>query len=928
MTVANTTSRNQYTATSGQTVFPYTFEIFDKGDIVVIQNTTTLAEGTNYTVSGVGNDNGGNITLLVGATAGDTITVYRDMAYQRETDYQTSGDFLAQEVNDDFDRLWLAVQQNEDSNSRAIQKPVTDLTSVNMTLPNATSRANRFLGFGSSGEVVTIASTGSAGEVADVKSYGADSTGVEDSTAAFQAAIDSGLAAVYIPSGTYKITSKVTINRDIMVYGDGPKSIIDTSSFPYEYSTENIVFLFTAEEPTLIETNSSSIIAGQKNYTFNNAHGLESGDLFAIWDDNDFSYSSARDNYYKGEFLTVVSSNGLDVDFFSGTFDAYGAGTAKLYKVPTISVTLKDFNMVGSSDQGPFRAIRMRLCKNSTVDNVNFINAGNYTNLELHNCYDVNITNCVSSISEYSDDVGNMYPIGVFNSQRIRIVSCSSRSRWHAIGVSASSLTPSIVCREVVIDSCSLTSEEGQYCGDFHGNVEHCTYVNCFATGSGFTLGGDYNSFVNNKIIDIQRELPGGGETDYAQSICFFGSEAVGYNFLIANNTYEASGSYVQQSFGKFLHIVKEDTPSHTGSLLVKDNNVLLLSEASPYKDPVILIKDDAPDAPNYPTNVNILIEGNSFYSKADPVEDLQNIRIFTEDLTSTHKFKSVVIRNNVMEKLGMDFDNIGELIVDGNLVTGSYSGIDIRDVDDLTFRNNVVRDSIKNGLYVENLNGDYAVISDNVFVNNHTDPALVGSGSKSSDIYLSTSLNMPYVRFSNNYIKCNGNPERALTYDEVYGLQEFNNRIDGTGTDRKVLHFTQDANGSAIFVGGESETTREFYHYGTSQTDFAVLTFDNSSNGSALVRLHFANTQPGYTGMIEFGLEGRTGIGVSTVNYRYTSTNDPVVSGKLIITTVGQQVTLSVNDVGASDGSHIKAEIIKGSRVTLLKSLDVKWLV
>ena len=63
MTVANTTSRNQYTATSGQTVFPYTFEIFDKGDVVVLKNGTALSEGTNYTVSGVGNDNGGNIVV-------------------------------------------------------------------------------------------------------------------------------------------------------------------------------------------------------------------------------------------------------------------------------------------------------------------------------------------------------------------------------------------------------------------------------------------------------------------------------------------------------------------------------------------------------------------------------------------------------------------------------------------------------------------------------------------------------------------------------------------------------------------------------------------------------------------------------------------------------------------------------------------------
>ena len=151
MTVSNTTSRNQYASTSGQTVFPYTFEVFDKNDIVVLQNDTTLSEGTDYTVSGVGNDNGGNVTLVVGATIGDIITIYRDMAYQRTTDYQTSGDFLAQEVNDDFDRLWLASQQNATNNNRTIRKPPEDPDFLDMELPAASLRANKYLSFGATG---------------------------------------------------------------------------------------------------------------------------------------------------------------------------------------------------------------------------------------------------------------------------------------------------------------------------------------------------------------------------------------------------------------------------------------------------------------------------------------------------------------------------------------------------------------------------------------------------------------------------------------------------------------------------------------------------------------------------------------------------------------------------------------------------------
>ena len=156
MTVTNTTARNQYTATAGQTVFAYTFEVYDKDDLVVLQNSTTLSEGSNYTVSGVGNDSGGNITLAVGATAGDVITIYRDMALERTTDYQNSGDFLAAEVNEDFDRLWLAIQQNATTDSRSVRKPVLDLDSINMELPVASGRSHRLLGFDSTGAVEAV----------------------------------------------------------------------------------------------------------------------------------------------------------------------------------------------------------------------------------------------------------------------------------------------------------------------------------------------------------------------------------------------------------------------------------------------------------------------------------------------------------------------------------------------------------------------------------------------------------------------------------------------------------------------------------------------------------------------------------------------------------------------------------------------------
>ena len=130
MTVADNTSRNQYSATAGQTIFSYTFEIVDKDDLVVLQNGTTLSEGTDYSVAGVGDENGGTITLTVGATLNDVMTLYRDMPYARNQNYTNSGDFLASDVNADFDNLWLAGEQTNRSFDQSVRRPITDSTTI------------------------------------------------------------------------------------------------------------------------------------------------------------------------------------------------------------------------------------------------------------------------------------------------------------------------------------------------------------------------------------------------------------------------------------------------------------------------------------------------------------------------------------------------------------------------------------------------------------------------------------------------------------------------------------------------------------------------------------------------------------------------------------------------------------------------------
>ncbi len=228
MTVLDNAPRDQYTATSGQTVFPYTFEIAAAGDIKVLQNGTILNQGAGageYAVSGVGVDTGGNVTLVTGATTGDIITIYRDMAYERLTAYTNAGDFLAADVNNDFDRLWLALQQNGgDLDGRVLIAPNTDPTSINMTIPAKADREGKFLSFDSVTGNPTVTSISDVFGSGTLKVYNFVGDGT---TTAFTLGSDPGVennTQVYI-DGVYQQKNGYTVSGTTLTFSAAPPNL-------------------------------------------------------------------------------------------------------------------------------------------------------------------------------------------------------------------------------------------------------------------------------------------------------------------------------------------------------------------------------------------------------------------------------------------------------------------------------------------------------------------------------------------------------------------------------------------------------------------------------------------------------------------------------------------------------------------------------
>lgn len=163
--VNDTTPRNQYTASAGQTVFAYSFEIFEVTDIKVYKASTLLtyasspSGATQYSISGAGSTGGGNVTLGGGATNGDIYTIVRDIPVKRTTDFPLSGPFVIDSLNTDLDKMVAMMGEREDEIVRSIKLSDEDSTAT-LTLPLKASRANNILTFDSNGNVsASIAAT-------------------------------------------------------------------------------------------------------------------------------------------------------------------------------------------------------------------------------------------------------------------------------------------------------------------------------------------------------------------------------------------------------------------------------------------------------------------------------------------------------------------------------------------------------------------------------------------------------------------------------------------------------------------------------------------------------------------------------------------------------------------------------------------------
>ena len=157
--ISSTTRRIVYTGSAGTGPYAFAFNILANTDVSVYHDETELTLTTDYTVS-ISGDGTGSITIVIGGSVGSTptssnrITIIGDRTIERTTDFTTGGPLFATSLNDEFDSLTIFTQQNLEQSNRSLRAPNTDPTTVNMELPNNTTRANKTLAFDSDGNPV------------------------------------------------------------------------------------------------------------------------------------------------------------------------------------------------------------------------------------------------------------------------------------------------------------------------------------------------------------------------------------------------------------------------------------------------------------------------------------------------------------------------------------------------------------------------------------------------------------------------------------------------------------------------------------------------------------------------------------------------------------------------------------------------------
>ncbi|WP_321878486.1 hypothetical protein [Paraburkholderia bannensis] len=155
MTVESSIQDATYDTDGVTLAYPVPFYFLDDDHVYAdfvdsAESIASLVLGTDFSLSGAGDEDGGTLTLTATKPVGYKLHIYRIVPVTQETAYQQNSAFPAKSTETALDKLTMIAQQNASAVKNSIRYPLSEY-GTDGTLPVANERAGSILAFDSNG---------------------------------------------------------------------------------------------------------------------------------------------------------------------------------------------------------------------------------------------------------------------------------------------------------------------------------------------------------------------------------------------------------------------------------------------------------------------------------------------------------------------------------------------------------------------------------------------------------------------------------------------------------------------------------------------------------------------------------------------------------------------------------------------------------
>ena len=312
-----------------------------------------------------------------------------------------------------------------------------------------------------------------------------------DYTNQLRTLISTGAIPVF-PAGHYKITDEL-----LFKHGQGIRCvgqvILDGTEFVGTNGDCVVKVTNNDADYVALPSLTTDIAKGTREIEFLTSHGLSIGDIICLFDNTNFSWSTSRDYYKKGEFCkvaAVLSTTKILLD--NQTFDSYSVvsnGNFGVYKMNMGAFNIQGNLQIIQGKGGSSYGVLLERVKDFSVNNlVAYSMNGSYASVCFEQCYNVDFKG--TAIQEGLSGQGLDYGLAILNSQHIIADGYFSASR-HGIAHTGKNKIGSIVTRDSKCKGTVKTNDLGTTgvgAFDTHGNTEFVSFEgNVFG---GVNIGG------------------------------------------------------------------------------------------------------------------------------------------------------------------------------------------------------------------------------------------------------------------------------------------------------------------------------------------------------------------------------------------------------------------------------------------------------